>query len=238
MIQYVLFDLDDTLYPPSAGIMNVVSQRIQDYVVSYTNLTRDEAESLQRKYYLQFGSSLQPLAQHFRFDLAHFVTFAHDVDIELLLKPDDDLDCLIGCVQAKLAIFTNGPRTYATRVLRRLGIEHRFIHVFDSEFSDYLIKPNPACYLKVETVLGESGSAILMVDDVEANLVSARRLGWHTIRVQADKQHAGSSAEFAVHDLWQIADALHQLGVMDDAHRTIAEHRLGTCPWAKRASLQ
>jgi hypothetical protein len=44
------------------------------------------------------------------------------------------------------------------------------------------------------------------------------------------------TADFVVHDLWQVAAVLQQLGVMDAAHRVIAEHRLAGCVWAKRSA--
>jgi hypothetical protein len=41
--------------------------------------------------------------------------------------------------------------------------------------------------------------------------------------------------EYEVHDLWQVADAFHRLGVMDASHRVMAEHRLAGCAWVERA---
>ena len=238
MIQYVLFDLDDTLYPAGAGLMNAISARITDYVAQQAGVTREAADALRLKYYRQFGSSVRPLVEHHQLNLTEFLTFAHAVDVEGQLTPDLDLDCLLECVQTPKAIFTNGPRAYAERVLRALGIAHQFTHVFDYEFGAYLGKPNPTVYAKVQDSLQVAGDALMMVDDAAQNLTPARALGWKTICVAANQAGlAPDVADFVVHDLWQVADAFRHFGVMDEAHHAIAEHRLAGCAWARKANV-
>lgn len=41
--QYVLFDLDDTLYPRAAGLMNVIGDRILQYMTHRVGIPADDA---------------------------------------------------------------------------------------------------------------------------------------------------------------------------------------------------
>jgi FMN phosphatase YigB (HAD superfamily) len=99
----------------------------------------------------------------------------------------------------------------------------------------YLGKPDAAVYRKVQAALNAPSDALVMVDDAAKNLAPARILGWHTIWVNPMGDSADTPVDFIVRDLWQIAGAFHQLGVMDSAHRAIAVHRLAACAWARQA---
>ena len=229
---YVLFDLDDTLYPAGAGLMREISTRITRYVAEHLRISLDAADALRREYYLRYGSAVRALVTQHQLDLADFLAFAHDVDVERYLAPDADLDCLLGCIQAPKAIFTNAPRAYAERVLRALGIKPHFARVFDYEFGEYLGKPDAAVYRRVQAALEAPGDQLVMVDDAAKNLAPAHVLGWRTIWVDPIGDSANPRVDFIVRDLWQVAGAFHQLGVMDSAHRVTAEHRLAGCAWA------
>lgn len=233
-IAYILFDLDDTLYPPGKGLMQAISARMTRYAAEHLGLSASEADALRLKYYQRYGSSVHPLVVNHQLNLTEFLQYAHDVDVEQRLAPDADLDCLLACIQARKVIFTNGPRTYAQRVLHRLEIEHHFAQVFDYEFGEYLGKPDAAVYRKLQDTLNVPGDALVMVDDGAKNLAPARELGWKTIYVNANGGDASADVDFVVRDLWQIADAFHRLGVMDAKHRVMAEHRLAGCVWAER----
>lgn len=233
-IAYVLFDLDDTLYPAGAGLMQAISARINAYLVRQLGITSEAADTLRRDYYRRFGSSMRPLILKHQLDAAEFLAYAHDVDVEGLLAPDADLDCLLECVQAPKVIFTNGPRAYAERVLRRLAIQQRFVHVFDYECGEGLGKPNAQVYRSVQAALNVSGDALVMVDDAPRNLAPARELGWTTILVNPEAGTHDARVDFVVRDVWQVADAFQKLGILDARHRIIAEHRLEGCAWAER----
>lgn len=231
-VAYVLFDLDDTLYPAGAGLMREISARITRYVSEHLRISLDSADTLRREYYLRYGSAVRALVNQHQLDLADLLAFVHDVDVERSLAPDADLDCLLACIQAPKAIFTNAPHTYADRVLRALGIERHFAHVFDYEFGDYLGKPDAVVYRRVQTVLNTPGERLVMVDDAAKNLAPARALDWKTIWVTPVRAELDPRVDFIAQDLWQIASAFQKLDVMDATHRVMAEHRLAGCAWA------
>ena len=214
--------------------MQEISARITRYVADHLRISRDAADALRREYYLRYGSAVHALVVQHYLDLADFLAFAHDVDVERYLAPDADLNCLLGCIHAPKAIFTNAPRAYAARVLRALGIEQHFVRLFDYEFGDYIGKPDAAVYRRVQAALEEPSDRIVMVDDAVRNLLPARTLGWKTVWVTPIRDDSNPRVDFVVRDLWQIAGAFHQLGVMDAAHRVMAEHRLAGCAWAHK----
>lgn len=234
-IEYVLFDLDDTLYPPGRGLMRQINARINAYLGARVGLATADAEALRCQAHARFGSSLRPLAAQYHFDLDDFLTYAHAVDIEASLAPDPDLACLLDCIQTPRVIFTNAPHAYAERVLAQLGIAPQFARLFAYEFGECMGKPNAAVYVKAQRALNAPGEALVMVDDALSNLAPARALGWKTIWVNPNGQgNADSLVDFSVQNLWQIADAFQQLGIMDAQHRAAAEHRLMGCAWAER----
>ncbi len=236
-VPYVLFDLDDTLYPAGAGLKQEISVRITRYVAEHLAVSLDAADALRREYYQRYGSAVRALVVNHRLDLAEFLAFAHEVNVERYLTPDADLDCLLGCIRAPKAIFTNAPHLYAERVLRALGIDRHFADVFDYEFGYYRGKPDVTVYRQVQAALAgsDSGRPLVMVDDAAKNLAPAHALGWKTIWVNPAQRVAEVEADYMVQDLWQVAQAFQQLGAMDDAHRVMANHRLAGCAWVKRS---
>ena len=233
-VAYVLFDLDDTLYPAGAGLMQAISARITRYVAAFFGISLMNAETLRRAYHRRFGSAVRGLTTHHQIDRADLLAFAHDVDVETYLGHDADLDCLLGCIQAPKAIFTNAPRAYAERVLGALGIRQHFACVFDYEFGDCRGKPDAAVYRMVQGALKMPCGSLVMVDDSARNLAPAHDLGWKTIWVGQSTNATRGQTDYVVHDLWQIAEVFQQLGVMDKQHRVIAEHRLAGCVWTQK----
>ncbi len=235
-VAYVLFDLDDTLYPPGKGLMQAISARITAYLVKQLGITPDAANALRLDYIARYGSSVHPLILNHQLNAAEFLAYAHDVDVEGLLAPDANLDCLLECMQAPKVIFTNAPRAYADRVLRRLGIGSHFARVFDYDFGENLGKPDAAVYRKVQAALNVPSDALVIVDDAARNLTPARELGWKTICVNTKGAPSDAAVDFVVRDLWEVADAFQKLGILDARHRVMAEHRLNGCIWAKKTN--
>ena len=61
----VLFvDLDNTLYPKSYKIHDMMSVKISEYFKNQFSLTHEEARNLHMKYYEQYGLALEGLVRH------------------------------------------------------------------------------------------------------------------------------------------------------------------------------
>jgi putative hydrolase of the HAD superfamily len=182
-ISAVLFDLDNTIYPASSGVMKGIDVRITEYVQNLLGLEIEQAQALRQHYYRTYGTTLHGLQRHHAVDAEHYLGHVHDLAIESFLTSDAELDQLLSELTATKVIFTNSPAEYARRVLRAMGIERHFEHIFDIRFSGFQPKPDPVVYQSVLDVLGVAGSAAILVEDSPQNLPPARTLGMTTILV-------------------------------------------------------
>ena len=221
-ISVVLFDLDNTLYPASSGMMQSVDTRITDYIQNLLGLDPTEAWELRRRYFLDYGTTLHGLQQHHNVDIDDYLAYVHDLALESLLASDAELDHLLGQVGALKAIFTNSPTEHARRVLGALGISHHFAQVFDIRFFEFSPKPHPLGYQRALDVLGVSGGQTLLVEDTLKNLAPARDLGMRTILVGPEP--VGEVARLADYVVPDILAAL----------RVVLELEAGDGPPAER----
>jgi putative hydrolase of the HAD superfamily len=198
-ISTILFDLDNTLYPASSGLMHGVDTRISEYVQSLLGLDPAEATALRRRYFIDYGTTLRGLQQNHGVDAEHYLAYVHELAVESFLASDAELDHLLGQVVATKAIFTNAPGVYAQRVLAALGIERHFEQIFHIHTFDMLPKPEPAVYRLVLDTLGAAGPDTVFVEDTPQNLAPARALGMTTILVGAEP--IGQLVDYVVPDI-------------------------------------
>lgn len=191
-ISAVLFDLDNTIYPASSGLMKGVDVRITTYVKNLLGLDDAQAQALRQRYYTEYGTTLNGLQMFHAVDPEDYLSYVHDVAVESFLASDAELDRLLGELQAAKAIFTNAPGDYARRVLRVLGVERHFSHVFDIRFAGFRPKPDPAVYQSVLDMLGASGPETILIEDTPQNLAPARALGMTTILVGSPRSPNGA----------------------------------------------
>jgi len=78
--QYILFDLDETLYPKEAGLMKVIGERISLYMIQELNIPADDVALKKRTYYQKYGTSLRGLMEEHHIDPASYLHFVHDVN--------------------------------------------------------------------------------------------------------------------------------------------------------------
>ena len=200
-ISAVLFDLDNTIYPASSGVMKGVDVRITEYVRNLLGIDIQQAQELRRHYYLTYGTTLNGLQRHHAVDAEHYLGYVHDLAIESFLTSDAELDHLLSQLAATKAIFTNSPAEHARRVLRAMGIERHFEHIFDIRYSGFRPKPDPVVYQSVLETLGVGGAAAILVEDTAQNLLPARALGMTTILVGEPSPADAALADQVVPDV-------------------------------------
>ena len=200
-ISAVLFDLDNTIYPASSGVMKGIDVRITEYVQNLLGLGIEQAQELRQHYYRTYGTTLHGLQRHHAVDPEHYLGHVHDLAIESFLSSDAALDQLLSELTATKAIFTNSPAEYARRVLRAMGIERHFEHVFDIRFSGFQPKPDPVVYQSVLDALEVAGSAAILVEDSPQNLPPARVLGMTTSLVGEPSDADAALADYVTPDV-------------------------------------
>src|SRR5512141_1516987 len=95
MIKHLLFDLDDTLYPTSAGMMQEISARMSEFMVEQVGIPRSDVERVRHDYWDRYGTTLRGLYIERHIDAQAFLDYVHNVRVESYLQPDARLDAML-----------------------------------------------------------------------------------------------------------------------------------------------
>jgi putative hydrolase of the HAD superfamily len=177
-----LFDLDNTLYPVESGFMSEIERRMTDYVQRVTGLARDDAYRLQKQYLAQYGLTLGGLMAHHGVDPAEFHAIFHDLSLESLAR-DPRLVEALERLPGRRMIFTNADEVHARRVLGRLGLSHLFDEVFHIGSANYLPKPAPETFVRMNALHEIEPAKAAFFEDRADNLKPAFDLGMTTVLV-------------------------------------------------------
>jgi putative hydrolase of the HAD superfamily len=209
MIKYLLFDLDDTLYAANSGMMQEISQRMSEYMVTRIGISPDDVERQRKDYWARYGTTLRGLYIERHIDPHDFLDFVHTVNVASYLQPDARLDAMLAQLPQTKSIFTNAPANYACRVLRALGVEKYFANIFDIHFIEYASKPNQHAYDRVVAALPVSPRECLMIDDTARNLVPAKKMGMTTVWLNSTADRYGiegaDDADFVIASIYDVA---------------------------------
>ncbi len=186
--EYILFDLDETLYPREAGLMAVISQRIILFMTQKVGLPADDALEKKRYYYQHYGTSLRGLMVEYHIDPLEYLKFVHDLNPGDFLGPSPPLDAMLGEIPLPKVIFTNADLSHAERVLNTLQVRSHFERIIDIDTVKYQCKPDPLAYSLALNLLGVPGEYCIMVDDTARNLLPAKDLGMTTILIGGDSK--------------------------------------------------
>lgn len=187
-----VFDLDNTLYPPSAGLWEIIDGRIEQYVSIALNVDRDTARNVRKGFLKIHGTTLKGLMLNHSVDPGDYLAFVHNVDIERMIQKDGELLAMFNSLPYQKYVFTNASHDYALRVLASLGIEQCFEEVLDIQFMDYLAKPGVYPFRKLISYLGVAPGSIVFFDDVEENIITAKKLGIISILISPNGNKAGA----------------------------------------------
>jgi putative hydrolase of the HAD superfamily len=177
-----LFDLDNTLYPPETEFMGLIEKRMTVFVARETGLPPDQALALQKRYLHEHGTTLAGLMAKHGIDPETFLDEVHDVSMDGL-SPDPALRAAIARLPGRRLVFTNGDARHAERVLDKLKLSDLFEAVFHIASADYLPKPNPATFEKLNRDHQIDPRQAAFFEDSEKNLAPAAAIGMTTILV-------------------------------------------------------
>ena len=180
-LEFILFDLDNTLYPRNSGLFDHVDHLINRYLEEVIRIPAAEVDLRRRAYLDAHGTTLNGLIAHHDVDPYHYLDFVHDVPLADYLKPDETLAALIAELPGKKYIFSNASSDHCQRVLDYLGLSDLFIEVYDINYFDFRPKPELAIYLELLDDIGGKAENGMMIDDLAVNLEPAAGLGMTTI---------------------------------------------------------
>lgn len=201
-----VFDLDNTLYPASSRLFDQVDWRITDFVARYLDLDRTEARSVQKRYFREFGTTMQGLMACHGLDPADYLAYVHDIDLSPI-APDARLTAALEALPGRKVVFTNGSEDHARRIMAHLGIEAHFDDVWDIVASEYVPKPDPGTYARMVARHAIDPGRAVMVEDMAKNLKPAAAMGMTCVWVRTDTDYGrdGHHEDHVHHEVDDLA---------------------------------
>jgi putative hydrolase of the HAD superfamily len=222
LIKYLIFDLDETLYPKEAGLMKVIVERMNRYMELKLGMERGLVKRLRRNYYERYGTTMRGLQIHHGVDPQDYLTYVHNVPVKDYISPNEALEEALSEIEAEKVIFTNASEEHALRVLRALGIEHHFSRIVDIRALGYACKPEQEAYKRLLEILDAEGGECIIVDDSARNLHPAKELGMITVLVGADSE---KGIDFTIEEAADVGEVFSAVKKQVSRGETICKNR-------------
>lgn len=177
-----VFDLDNTLYPRSCDLFAQMDVRMTEFIQNLLDLSFDDARSVQKTHYRDYGTTLRGLMSVHKIDPKIYLDFVHDIDYSPV-KEAPMLRKALEALPGRKLIFTNGDVPHAQRTTDRLGITDLFDSVFDIVAADLLPKPHRNTYEKFVDVTGIDPARAAMFEDLPRNLTVAHEMQMRTVLI-------------------------------------------------------
>lgn len=206
MITYLLFDIDNTLYPQSSGLGPEINRLMTTFVANHLNVSARTADRLRRDAVQAYGSTLNWLRSEGNLaDVESFLEAVHPPDLTPWISDDHAAEtrAVLDAIDLPAAILTNGPREHAERVLDRLGVTDRFDALFDLRSNDFVGKPARRVYTRALETLSIRPDTTLFVDDMLQYLLPFRDLGGNVVHLAME-----TSSEAAVPTITSLRELL------------------------------
>lgn len=211
MIRYILFDLDETLYPPQAGIMEQIRVLMLRYLRTQLNLSTEEADALRRHYFQTYGTTMRGLQINHNIDPNEFLDYVHDIPLHEYLQPNPDLDRILASVPQEKVVFTNASREHAERVLGLLGIRRHFAQIIDVRDMNYESKPLASAYHRICELLGVRPEECMIVEDNVRNLQPAKAVGMTTVLIRDGNDPIDDNVDYVLSRVEEIGVLLARI---------------------------
>jgi putative hydrolase of the HAD superfamily len=192
---FILFDLDNTLYPRSCGLFDHIDNLINRYLREIVKIPAPEVDFKRRLYMREHGTTLNGLIIHHHVDPHDYLEFVHNVPLKDYLEPDLKLKAMLSELPEKKYIFSNASSGHCRKVLDYLGLEGCFVDVFDINYFNFRPKPDVVIYQELLDEIEARAEEGVMIDDMAVNLQPAADLGLATILFDpAAADHPGTSS--------------------------------------------
>lgn len=204
MLEVLVFDLDETMYPRRSGLMRAISERIGTYMVERMGMDPVVVPKLRRQYVEQYGTTSRGLQLLHGLDVDEYMAYVHDLPLHEYIEANAELDAMLVALPQKKVIFTNASAGHACAVLQALGVGHHFARIYDAFFAGNQGKPAKRSYERVLAELGVPGQACLMADDAVRNLLPAKLLGMVTVLVDPQPGTDTDGVDYVVESVIEV----------------------------------
>ncbi|ONK67700.1 uncharacterized protein A4U43_C05F2820 [Asparagus officinalis] len=230
----LLFDLDDTLYPLSSGLILSCRKNIQDYMLHHLKIEESKVPQMCVDLYKEYGTTGAGLkALGFKFDDDEFHAYAHGRLPYETLKPDPVLKNLLLSMPQRKIVFTNADKAHAVKVLSRLGLEDCFEGIIcfetlnpptelkNEDFADsegandvepkvrILCKPSVEAMEAAIKIANIDPRKTLFFDDSVRNIAAGKEAGLRTVIVGRSEHVPG--ADMALESIHNIKEAIPEI---------------------------
>lgn len=180
--RYIIFDLDNTLYPKESGLLKQIDRQIDRFIGDKLRVPETKIPNLRYEYWRKYGTTLGGMVACHQIDPDEYIDQTYNlVKITDYIKPEHSVIKVLSDFKMKKVVFSNSPLGYVEEVLEVLQIRDFFERVYDIRFCNYLGKPNRSSYCKVLTDLGVAGKDCLFVDDTPVNVIGGAIAGMDSI---------------------------------------------------------
>jgi putative hydrolase of the HAD superfamily len=217
----LFFDLDDTLYPGSNGLWDLIRARMSLYMVEVLGLPEAEVPAMRRNYFETYGTTLRGLQIHHQVDADDYLRYVHDLPLGQFVRPNPELRRLLLSLPQQRWIFTNADADHARRVISVLGVSDCFDGIIDIRALEFACKPEREAYERALALAGgPAPEACVLLDDSVKNLAAARQIGFSTAWVgQNGATHP--AAQYSLTALLELPQKMPCLWAAgDEAQRT------------------
>jgi putative hydrolase of the HAD superfamily len=166
MLNYLLFDLDNTLYSCRHGLEDNVRRRMLEFTAAFLGTSPEEVWRQRTAYRRQYGTTLEWLIGEKGFTgVEDYLAAVHPAGEADSLPPDPELGAFLAGIPIPKAVLTNSPREHADLILGKLGIADLFTHIFDIRQTAFQGKPRPEVFYYALNTLGVQAAEVLFIDD-------------------------------------------------------------------------
>ena len=211
----LLIDLDNTVYRESSNIFSQIDKKMKEFISYTLKISQKEAYTLQKKYFLENGTTLRGLMLYHNIEPENFLSYVHDINLTSIDK-DIVLKNEIKKYKGRKIIFTNGTLEHASRVLKRIDIFEEMDNIFDIKDAEYIPKPQVITYKKVVNKYKLIPHNTIMIDDIKANLITAKKLGMSTILVSTKKVEKEEYIDFCYDSLSIIIKKINNKDILNE----------------------
>ena len=177
----IVFDLDDTIYPPSSHVWDMISDRIHTYMIDKIRIPQEQVSGIRNEYYQTYGTTLRGLVIHHQIDPHEYLNFVHDIPVLDQLVPDPKLKEMLQILPHRKYIFTNSDKKHANRVLNHLNIQDQFAGIVGIMDIFPSCKPMKEAFEIALKIINHLPEDCIFIDDSINNLNQAKQLGFYTI---------------------------------------------------------
>jgi putative hydrolase of the HAD superfamily len=210
-ITHLIFDLDDTLYPPGNGLWDEIGERINWFMVERFAVDPAQVNLIRQQYYQTHGTTLRGLMTDYPgMNPDDYLAYIHAVDLNKYIRPDPALGLMLAALPHPKVIFTNSDAAHTRRVLDCLKVSNHFDRIVDIRAMKFENKPRPGAYAALLDIVGVPADKCLLVEDSLRNLRPARELGMTTLLV-GNGLGPDPAVDFHVSTVLDVGNLIHNL---------------------------